>query len=96
MSGKKGMLHYPESLKQQIREEYAQGSGQRFLSRKYGVSKYSIASWCGLRPEVELRRATPLPKGRPLVKGSTPEQTIERLKMENELLRSFLSAVGRR
>lgn len=93
MSGKKGRLHYSENLKQQIREEYAQGSGQRFLSRKYGVSKYSIASWCGLRPEVELRRATPL---RPLVKGSTPEQTIERLKMENELLRSFLSAVGRR
>lgn len=96
MSGKKGMRHYPESLKQQIREEYAQGSGQRYLSRKYGVSKYSIASWCGLRPEVELRHATPLPKGRPCKNPENQEQLIRRLQMENELLRNFLSAVGRK
>lgn len=96
MSGKKGMIHYPESFKQRIREEYAQGAGQRLLARKYGVSKYSIASWCGLRPEVELRHAMPSPKGRPSVKKSSPEQTIKRLKMENELLRNFLSVVGGR
>ena len=96
MSGKKGMRHYPESLKQQIREEYAQGSGQRFLSRKYGISKYSIASWCGLRPEVELRHAAPHAKGRPRYKTESQEQHIKRLQMENELLRNFLSAVGRK
>lgn len=96
MSGKKGMRHYPESLKQQIREEYGQGSGQRFLSRKYGVSKYSIASWCGLRPEVEVRHAAPLPKGRPKVNAKTQEEVIKHLQMENVLLRNFLSAVGRK
>lgn len=96
MSGKKGMQHYPESLKQQIRAEYGQGSGQRFLSKKYGVSRYSIASWCGLRQEVELRHATPLVKGRPRKTTENQEQLIRRLQMENELLRNFLSAVGRK
>ena len=96
MSGKKGMKHYHEGLKQRIREEYAQGSGQRYLAKKYGVSKYSVASWCGLRPEVELRQAAPLPKGRPRKTPENQEQLIRRLQMENELLRNFLSAVGRK
>lgn len=39
------------------------GSGIRELSRKYAISKYSVQSWFGLRPEVELRHTAPLPKG---------------------------------
>ena len=96
MSGKKGMKHYSEEIKQQIKDEYSKGATQSSLARKYGVSKYSVASWCGLRPEVELRHAAPLAKGRPKTKPETQEQMIKRLKMENELLRNFLSAVGRK
>lgn len=98
MSGKKGMKHYPESIKEQIRQEYKAGAGLRNLERKYGISRYAISSWCGLRPEVELRHAAPLPKGRPRtnINTETQEQTIKRLQMENELLRNFLSAVGRK
>jgi transposase len=96
MSGKKGMQHYPEEFKRQIELEYQNGASLKSLSRKYKVSRYSVQSWCGLRPEVEFRQAAPLPKGH---KRSTPErqeQLIHRLQMENELLRNFLSAVGRR
>ena len=90
------MPRYSEETKIQIIAEHQTGVSVKALSRKYGISRYSIQSWCGLRPEVELRHAVPLPKGRPAVKEATPAQIIKRLKMENELLRNFLSAVGRK
>lgn len=96
MSGKKGMGQYSDATKAMVENEYKTGVGVRELSRKYGISRYAIQSWCGLRPEVELRHAAPLPKGRPARKPETQEQVIKRLKMENELLRNFLSAVGRK
>ena len=52
MSGIKGMKHYPESFKLQIKAESDAGASMKSLHRKYGVSIYSIESWCGLRPEV--------------------------------------------
>lgn len=96
MSGKKGMSQYSDETKAMVQNEYKTGVGVRELSRKYGISRYAIQSWCGLRPEVELRHMAPLPKGRPVTKPKTQEQVIKRLKMENELLRNFLSAVGRK
>ena len=96
MAGKKGMRHYPEEFQQMVQAEHEEGAGIRELSRKYGVSKNAVESWCGLRREVELRHATPLPKGRPRKEAGTQEQRIRRLEMENELLRNFLSVVGRR
>ena len=96
MAGMKGVKHYPQAIKEAVREERKQGASLKSLSKKYGVSKYSVQSWCGLRPEVELRHAAPLPKGRPVTKPETQEQVIKHLKMENELLRNFLSAVGRK
>lgn len=96
MSGKKRMRHCPEELKQQIKTEREKGASLGTLSRKYGVSMYSAESWCGLCKEVELRHAAPLPKGRPRKSPESEEQLIHRLQMENELLRNFLSAVGRR
>ncbi len=95
---KKGMKHYPEELKQQIRQEYEAGESMNSLSRKYGVGRYSVESWCGKRPKVNLRQAAPLRRGR-----SSSEKTIKdyerenrRLKMENELLRDFLSLMERK
>lgn len=96
MSGKKGMPHYSKETKEMIVEEQKRGASICSLSLKYGISRYSIQSWCGLRKEVELRHAAPLPKGRPRTTAETQEQVIKRLQMENELLRNFLSAVGRR
>ena len=96
MSGKKGMPRYSEETKMQIIAEHKKGISVWELSRKHGISRYSIQSWCGLRPEVELRHAAPLAKGRPTVKELTQEQIIRRLQMENEMLRNFLLAVGRK
>ena len=96
MSGKKGMKHYSESIKEQIRIEYKSGASTRSLERKYGISRWSIHCWCGLSEKVNMRQAAPLHKGRPKANPETQEQVIKRLKMENELLRNFLSAVGRK
>jgi transposase len=95
MSGKKGMPRYGQEMKDRVVQEHSSGISVCQLSRQYGISRYAIQSWCGLRKEVEIRHAVPLPKGRP-AKPKTQEQTIKRLEMENELLRSFLSAVGRK
>ena len=46
------------------------------LSRQYGVNRYSIQSWCGLRKELELRREAPLPKGRPGTKLKTSKRLL--------------------
>ena len=97
MTGKKGMLHYSEALKKQVRQEIAAGKSQNEVSRKYGISRYAIQSWCGLRPETKIRQAS-LRKGRP---GKTKtiedyEKENKRLKMENELLRDFLRSTERK
>ena len=98
MSGRKGMRHYSEELKEQIRQEVAGGKSQNEVSREYGISRYTVQSWCGLRPETKLRQAAPLPKGR---RGKIKtiedyEKENKRLKMENELLRDFLCSIERK
>lgn len=96
MSGKKGMPRYGQEIKDKIIHEHSSGISVWQLSREYGISRYAIQSWCGLRKEVEIRHVAPLPQGRPTTTPKTQEQTIKRLKMENELLRNFLSAAGRK
>ena len=97
MSNKKGVKHYSESFKQKVREEYSAGASMMSLHRKYGISVYSIESWCGLRPEVNRRQMTPLKRGRPSKRN--PEDLtnrVKRLEMENELLRNFLRELERK
>ena len=68
------------------------------ISREMGVSKYSVQSWCGLRPETQLRQMAPLPKGRPKAAKTIEdyEKENKRLRMEVELMRDFLRCIGRR
>lgn len=91
MSGKKGMIRYSEEIKEQVRKEVQAGQSQREISRRYGISGYTVQSWCGLRPETKLRQAAPLRKGRPgkIKTIEDYEKENKRLKMENELLRIF-------
>lgn len=90
MGNKRGQKHYPRRMKEVVREEYTQGVSQRELSRKYGVSRYTIQAWCGLREEVNRRQIAPLKKGRPTNAPEDLEKKVKRLEMENELLRNFL------
>lgn len=96
MGNRKGQKQYSESIKEQIRKEYNEGASQRSLNKKYGISRYTIQSWCGLRSEVNLRKIAPLKKGRPTNKPEDLEKKVKRLEMENELLRNFLQELERK
>ena len=96
MGNRKGQKHYPEHIKQIIVAEQRKGKSVRSLSAKYGVSRYTIQSWCGLRPEVNRRQITPLKRGRPTNKPEDLEKKVKRLEMENELLRNFLQELERK
>ena len=96
MGNKKGQKHYPEHLRQIIVAEQRKGKSVCSLSAKYGVSRYTIQSWCGLRPEVNRRQMAPLKRGRPTNKPEDLEKKVKRLEMENELLRNFLRELERK
>jgi transposase-like protein len=96
MGNRKGQKQYSESIKEQIRKEYKEGASQLSLNKKYGISRYTIQSWCGLRKEVNLRKIAPLKKGRPTNKPEDLEKKVKRLEMENELLRNFLQELERK
>ena len=94
VSGTKGMKKYPEGIREKIVVEHKKGLSQRELSRKYGISRYAIQCWIGARPEKNV-----LPKFR----GRKPAKTLQeykyenkRLKMENDLMRDFLSLTERK
>ena len=97
MSGRKGMRKYPEWMKQQVRERIAAGESQQQLSAEMGISRYSIQSWCGLRPETKLRQIAPHPKGRPKKNKTIEDYQKEnaRLRMEVALMRDFLQSTER-
>lgn len=98
MSGRKGMKQYPAAIKEEVRKQIAAGRSQNEISREYGISRYSIQSWCGLRPETQPRKIAPLLKGRPKANKTIEDYEKEnrRLKMENELLRDFLRFTERK
>ena len=96
MGNRKGQKQYSESIKEQIRKEYKEGTSQLSLNKKYGISRYTIQSWCGLRKEVNLRKIAPLKKGRPTNKPEDLDKKVKRLEMENELLRNFLQELERK
>ena len=92
------MKHYPEWIKQEVIDRIAAGESQYQLSRELGISRYSIQSWCGLRPETKLRQLTPLAKGRPKRNKTIEEYEKEnkRLRMEVSLMRDFLQSTERK
>lgn len=96
MAGKKGMPRYSEEIKSQIYTEHQKGKSVKSLSKKYGISRYAIQSWCGLRAEVNLRKQTPLPRGRKAKNPESLDQEVKRLRMENAMMRDFLKEYGRR
>ena len=96
MGNRKGQKHYPKHIRQIIVAEQRKGKSVCSLSAKYGVSRYTIQSWCGLRPEVNRRQMAPLKRERPTSKPEDLEKKVKRLEMENELLRNFLQELERK
>ena len=98
MSGKKGMKHYGAAFKADVVHKYRQGVSVHALSRKYGVSRYAIQCWCGLRKEYDPllpKQKRGRPRVRPIAQYGEMEQRIKQLEMEVELYKSFLQAAGR-
>ena len=98
MSGKKGMVHYSEEMKEQVRKEIVAGKSQREVSRKYGISviqfrvgaDFDLKQSCG-------QICTSCLRARPRKTQTLEDYQKEnkRLKMENQLLRDFLSLIER-
>ena len=93
------MRHYPENTKSEILVRLEEGRPIRALSREYGISRYAIYSWAGGGAK---KKNTSIPKRRgrkrktPITTQKELEIENKRLKMEVDLLRSFLQAAGRR
>ena len=94
MSGKKGMKKYPENIRNEVIKEFNKGQSVWSLHKEYGISRWAIQTWCGLNKD-----KSQIPKQR----GRKPAKTLQeykyenkRLKMENELLRDFLSLTERK
>ena len=70
MSGKKGMKKYPAGMREKVLTELREGSSQRALSLKYGISRWAIQSW---------NKESGMPKQR----GRKPAKTLQEYKYEN-------------
>lgn len=104
MAGKKGMTHFGETIIKEVNEMVLEGRSKREIAEHFGFKdKYVIKNLLNRKRRKGLLLAAgilPRRKGRP-PKGYSPsndekDNEIRRLKMENELLRSFLQAAGRK
>lgn len=103
MAGKKGMKHYPTSIKEQaVRMHLEEHKSTTEIMKILGINdKWRIDKWCRrYRKYGVFDLPSAKPKGRPRKYDFTPQQQLEyevkRLKMENELLRNFLYEAARR
>ena len=79
------------------------GKTRQEIADHFGLNKIQIKNWIN-RYNKEVARmeagAVPRPKGRPRKDGQPPRQSekseLERLRMENKLLRDFLRLTGRK
>lgn len=105
MSGTKKYTHI-ELVGAEVLEMLAQGKTQREVAEKFGFrDKYVVKEFVKRHNRKMKRMEAGImsrPKGRPR-KDAAPidinkekDYEIKRLKMENELLRNFLSTVGRK
>lgn len=79
------------------------GKSRREIAEHFGLEKEQIKSWITRynRRQKKLEMGiAPRPKGRPRKDSQTPHQQekteLERLRMENKLLRDFLQLTGRK
>lgn len=98
MAGKRGMKHYPNSIKSEIMKKQKEGQSVSSLSKEYGISRYAIQMWCGLikGKEAIVSHRKGRPRKNPMTKQRELELEIIRLKREVDLYRSFLQVAGRR
>ncbi|WRS28621.1 transposase [Oscillospiraceae bacterium MB08-C2-2] len=99
MAGKKGMKHYSPKIKEEILNKIDAGEiSLRGFCRESGISRYAVQSW--RREQSDKTLKIPHKRGRPRTRPLTTLDELraenKQLKMENELMRSFLQAAGRK
>lgn len=104
MGTTKGRKHFGEAIIEEVLKQKSEGKTNREISEHFGFpSKHIIKSLIkrfNKRQRQITLGITPRKKGRPrkseLLAEDYKDNIIKHLKMENELLRSFLSEPGRR
>jgi len=99
---KRGYTHIKE-LVPEIKVMVAEGKTQREIAEYYGFKDSEVVREALKRDRRKEKRVAagihPKPKGRPRKDGQPPKQDLqkelERLRMENKLLRDFLQSVER-
>ena len=89
MSGRKGMVHYQEEVKRRAVQLYIEGKkSYREIAKEMGIRRSDrIECWVSMyRREGEASFHRPI--GRPR-KGEAEQRELERLRMENALLKKF-------
>ena len=103
MSGKKGMPspRYPQAMKEEIKRMVEVGATQTEIAEHFGLKDRFVVHQILKRErrKQDAEDALPKKKGRPF--KNTPQTVTalqaenRRLKMENELMKSFLEFAGR-
>jgi len=90
-------------LESEMVEMRKAGKTRREIAEHFGLEKEQIKNWVNRYNRTQARVAAGLPpkqRGRPRKGDRTSEEEykyeINRLKMENELLRDFLQLIGRK
>lgn len=99
MPGKKGMTHYPRSVKEQaVKMHLDEGMTNAEIMKTLGiVSERRVRKWCETyRKYGVVDSPSSKPKGRPRKYERSPQEEIEHLRMEIELLRNFAYEAARR
>jgi len=103
MSGKKGMKHYSQAIKEEaVRLHLEEGFTLKEVMQQLNIMAVSrIKAWCtAYRREGMSGLHCVKPKGRPRKSARTEHEQLlyelKQLRTENELLRSFLYDAGRR
>ena len=103
MSGKKGMKHYPSSIKEQaVRMHLEEHKTTTEIMETLGINdKWRIWKWCErYRTYGMFEVPSSKAKGRPRQDVRTAQEQlnyeIKQLKMENDRLRNFLYEAARR
>lgn len=102
MAGIKGMTHFGKQIVDDVLKMKEEGKTNRQISEHYGFKDKSVIKDLIKRHNRKQRKigceSNTKKRGRPKKTNNTEltlEKQIEQLKMENELLRSFLKESGR-
>jgi len=103
MSGKKGMSspRYPQAMKDAIKQMVADGKTQQEIAEQFGLRDRFVVHQLLKRERRKEEAADTIPKkkGRPFKYPPTSIAAMEaenrRLKMENELMKSFMEFAER-